>query len=57
MMLFVGAVAAFMLGYLLFAKFFPLISIWEIREGREEAVETVTERVKSYQPGEEEIVL
>ena len=56
-MLFVGAVAAFMLGYLIFAKFFPLIAIWEIREGREEAVEMVSERVKSYQPDGEEVFL
>jgi len=49
--LFIGAVAVFILGYVLFSKFFPLISIWEIEEGREESVEEVEKRVKSYLPG------
>ena len=49
--LFAGAVATFALGYLLFAKFFPLISIWEIREGKEQSVAAVTERIESYLPG------
>ena len=48
--LFAGAVATFALGYLLFSKFFPLISIWEIREGREQSVAEVTERIESYLP-------
>ena len=49
--LFIGAVAVFVLGYVLFSKFFPVISIWEIEEGREESVEEVEKRVKSYLPG------
>ena len=42
--------ALFILFYMLFTKIFPIISIWEIREGREEGVHEVTERVKSYLP-------
>ncbi len=48
--LFGGGVAAFMLGFMLFAKFFPLISIWEIKEGRETSVREVAHRLKSYLP-------
>ncbi|GBD86527.1 putative hydrogenase 2 b cytochrome subunit [bacterium BMS3Abin03] len=49
--LFVGAIAVFVLGYVLFSKFFPIISIWEIEEGREESIKEVEKRVKSYLPG------
>src|SRR3990167_1182899 len=49
--LFIGAIAVFVLGYVLFSKFFPIISIWEIEEGRKESVEEVEKRVKSYLPG------
>jgi molybdopterin-containing oxidoreductase family membrane subunit len=52
-MLFAGGIAAFLLGYFLFAKFFPLISVWEIREGREEAINFVSEKVADYQPFDE----
>jgi Ni/Fe-hydrogenase subunit HybB-like protein len=48
--LFAGATAAFILGFILFAKFFPIISIWEVREGRAVSVEEVSERVKTYLP-------
>lgn len=48
--LFAGGVAAFMLGFMLFAKFFPLVSIWEIREGRETSVKEVAHRLRSYLP-------
>jgi molybdopterin-containing oxidoreductase family membrane subunit len=47
--LFIGGVSAFILGYTLFAKFFPLISIWEIEEGRKE-IKVVEERIHSYMP-------
>ncbi len=49
--LFAGAVAFFVLGFLVFSKLFPLISVWEIREGRETGVDEVTERIKGYLPG------
>jgi molybdopterin-containing oxidoreductase family membrane subunit len=49
---FAGSLALFALFYLLFTKVFPIISIWEIREGRAEGVKEVEERVKSYLPDE-----
>jgi len=48
--MFVGGLATFVLGFVLFARFFPLISVWEIREGREVSVAETTERVESYLP-------
>ena len=49
---FAGSLALFALFYLLFTKVFPIISIWEIREGREEGLKEVEERVRSYLPDE-----
>jgi Ni/Fe-hydrogenase subunit HybB-like protein len=43
--------AAFILLYVLFAKVFPIVSIWEVREGREKALIEAEERIKSYMPG------
>jgi molybdopterin-containing oxidoreductase family membrane subunit len=43
-----GFIAMFVFLYAVFTKLFPIISIWEIQEGREHAVVEVTERVKSY---------
>jgi molybdopterin-containing oxidoreductase family membrane subunit len=48
--LFAGGIAVFILGYMVFAKFFPLISIWEIQEGREHSIQEVAQRLKSYLP-------
>ncbi|HEY6006194.1 MAG TPA: NrfD/PsrC family molybdoenzyme membrane anchor subunit [Anaeromyxobacter sp.] len=48
--IFAGCVAAFTLLYMVFTKVFPIVSIWEIREGREAAVLQVVERVRSYLP-------
>jgi len=50
--LFAGGLATFALGFLMFAKFFPLISIWEIQEGRESSVQAVSARLQSYLPEE-----
>ncbi|MFQ5742793.1 MAG: NrfD/PsrC family molybdoenzyme membrane anchor subunit [Acidobacteriota bacterium] len=47
--------AGFILLYLLFTKLFPIVSIWEVREGRAHAVEEVGERVRSYQPEPQEV--
>ena len=44
-------VAMFILLYTLFTKLFPIVSIWEIQEGREHSVSEVTERIESYLPG------
>ena len=48
----VGFGATFMFLYMLFTKFFPIVSIWEVQEGREQAVPEVVTRVRSYMPEE-----
>jgi molybdopterin-containing oxidoreductase family membrane subunit len=48
--MFAGAIATFILGFVLFARFFPLISIWEIQEGRAESVQETSARLKEYLP-------
>ncbi len=45
-----GTLAGFVLVYMVATKFFPIISIWEIQEGREKSVKEVSERVASYLP-------
>jgi len=47
--LFLAGLTAFALAFLLFSKFFPIISVWEIKEGREEVM-SVKERIDGYQP-------
>lgn len=42
--------AGFILLYMLATKLFPIISIWEMKEGREQSVQEVAERVASYLP-------
>jgi Ni/Fe-hydrogenase subunit HybB-like protein len=51
--LFTGAVALFALGFIVFAKFFPIVSVWEIQEGRALGLVETAERVSSYMPDEE----
>src|SRR4030066_408619 len=48
--LFIGGISVFVLGFVIFSKFFPIISIWETEEGRKESVKEVEKRVKSYLP-------
>jgi molybdopterin-containing oxidoreductase family membrane subunit len=48
--IFVGCISLFMLLYVLFTKIFPIVPVWEIREGREKAVSQVEERIRSYLP-------
>ncbi|HSF15503.1 MAG TPA: NrfD/PsrC family molybdoenzyme membrane anchor subunit [Vicinamibacteria bacterium] len=43
-----GFVAMFIFLYAIFTKLFPIISIWEIQEGRDHSIADVTERVRSY---------
>ena len=43
--------AMFILLYAVFTKLFPIVSIWEIREGREHVGRRGHERVESYLPG------
>jgi molybdopterin-containing oxidoreductase family membrane subunit len=45
--------ATFILLYILFTKFFPIISIWEIKEGKERGIKETEERIKSYLPEHE----
>jgi molybdopterin-containing oxidoreductase family membrane subunit len=42
--------AGFVLLYMVATKFFPIISIWEMREGREQSVREVADRVAGYLP-------
>lgn len=48
--MFAGGIASFMLGFVIFARFFPLISVWEIQEGRKLSVAETTERLEGYLP-------
>jgi molybdopterin-containing oxidoreductase family membrane subunit len=45
-----GTLSGFILVYMVATKFFPIISIWEIQEGREKSIEEVSERVAAYLP-------
>jgi len=42
--------SGFILLYMLATKFFPIVSIWEIKEGREHSVREVADRVAGYLP-------
>ncbi len=46
-----GCFAFFILLYMAFTKIFPIISIWEVEEGRKSSVEETSERVRTYLPG------
>ena len=48
--LFLGGLSVFALAFLIFSRYFPIISIWEIEEGRNASIEDVQERIASYQP-------
>jgi molybdopterin-containing oxidoreductase family membrane subunit len=45
-----GGILSLILGFVVFARFFPLISVWEIQEGREQSVKETSERLQSYLP-------
>ena len=45
-----GTFSGFILVYMVATKFFPIISIWEIKEGREKSIAEVSERVAAYLP-------
>jgi Ni/Fe-hydrogenase subunit HybB-like protein len=47
--------AGFILVYMVATKFFPIISLWEIQEGREQSVRDVSERVAGYLPDSVEV--
>jgi molybdopterin-containing oxidoreductase family membrane subunit len=42
--------SGFILLYMVATKFVPIVSIWEIKEGREQSVREVSERVAEYLP-------
>ncbi len=46
----IGCFSCFILLYVLFTRFFPIVSIWEIQEGRMNAKEELAERVDVYLP-------
>ncbi|MDH5751809.1 MAG: polysulfide reductase NrfD [Deltaproteobacteria bacterium] len=47
----VGCFALFALVYVLFSKLFPMVSITEVREGRDDTENIVLERLRRYTPG------
>jgi Ni/Fe-hydrogenase subunit HybB-like protein len=49
-----AATSAFVLGFMGFSKLFPLISIWETKEGRLHSVHEVSMRLREYLPGQSE---
>lgn len=49
-----GFGATFIFLYMLFTRFFPIVSIWEVWEGRERALPDAAERIRAYMPGEDE---
>ena len=51
-----GTLCGFILVYMVATKFFPIISIWEIKEGRERSVEEVSKRVAGYLPDDMTVV-
>ncbi len=51
-----GTFAGFILVYMIATKFFPIISMWEIAEGRETSVREVSGRVAAYLPDDLEVV-
>jgi molybdopterin-containing oxidoreductase family membrane subunit len=51
----VGSIAHFILMYIVFTKLFPIVSIWEINEGKELGVKETVDRIKTYLPTEETV--
>ncbi|MBI2490983.1 MAG: polysulfide reductase NrfD [Candidatus Rokubacteria bacterium] len=49
-----GSLGLFILLFVLFVKLFPVISIWEIQEGREVGLKEVEERLRTYLPDDTE---
>ena len=45
-----GCFALFTMIYMVFTKLFPIVSLWEVQEGREKAHGEVTERLRTYLP-------
>jgi len=47
-----GCFSFFIFLYLMFTKFFPIVSVWEMKEGREKSMEEIQDRLKTYLPNE-----
>lgn len=47
----IGCLSFFSLLYAIFTKFFPIVPIWEIHEGRGKSIAQIEERIRSYLPG------
>lgn len=48
-----GCFSAFILFYMMFTKLFPIVSIWEVQEGRAKSIAEVTDRIRTYIPERE----
>jgi len=48
-----GCFSFFIFLYLMFTKFFPIVSVWEMREGREKSMTEFAERLKTYLPSKD----
>jgi molybdopterin-containing oxidoreductase family membrane subunit len=48
--------SGFILLYMVATKFFPIVSIWEIKEGKEKSVQEVAQRVAGYLPPEHSVI-
>jgi len=46
----IGAFSFFILLYVVFARIFPVVSIWEVKAGKIEGIQTTMKRLESYQP-------
>jgi molybdopterin-containing oxidoreductase family membrane subunit len=46
----IGCFALFAMIYMVFTKMFPIVSLWEVQEGREKAHGEVAERLRTYLP-------
>jgi hypothetical protein len=46
-----GCISFFILLYMVFTKLFPIVAIWEVREGREEKRAEVLEWIEDKLPG------
>jgi molybdopterin-containing oxidoreductase family membrane subunit len=52
--LFAGAIALAGFLFMLFTRFFPIISLWEESEGQEKAARNAATRIQAYFPSEKE---
>lgn len=48
--LFAGCISTFIMLYALFTRMFPIVSIWEVREGKEQGAQGVWERIRGCFP-------